>query len=66
MPCLGDVVFVVDDDHRLQYRPYHETNTGKERVIADSAEPASAVAQKSLVFGRSEFGNPIVLSSSCR
>ena len=44
MPCLGDVVFVVDDYHRLQDRPYHETNTGEERVIADSAEPAGAVA----------------------
>lgn len=55
MPCLGDVVFVVDDDEPLYDGSDHETHTGQERVVADSAQPAGAVAQESLVFGRSEL-----------
>jgi hypothetical protein len=45
---------------------YHEAYAGQERVVANGAQPAGAIAQEALVFGGSKFGDPIVLSGSCR
>lgn len=58
--------FRYHDDETLYDRADHEANTCKECFQTYAAEPASAVAQESLVFRRSKFGDPMIVSRSDR
>lgn len=66
VPGFVAVAWIVQHQEYLDLGAPHECGGGCGCLLAQDAQPPHQVTQESLVLARSEFGDPVVLVTTCR